>query len=437
MLVVVVAAPVAATAATADVEPYPIFGVVYLAAPGEANVLSASAGGTLAAANLSFADLGASITAGSGCTSGGPHAVACSANFVGPLGIVALNDRDDSARLPASPALGGWIVDGGAGDDSVDAGAAAFGAGATVNGGPGNDVLTGSEVDDKLDGGPGDDVIYGQAGFDTLDGGGGRDKLFGGGKGRDSLVDGDREGSVDADVLDGGGRGLLDYSSRTRPVRVDLTNPGHDGENGEGDVVRGISQVRTGAGNDTLIGTNGDNALDGGRGADRIVGRGGRDRLVTTNGDLVDAGPGNDSIDVGPLASATVTCGSGSDLVHTSATGTSSAGPLLSRSCERLLTFLGSFSPPRPVAASRRGRLVFSVTCLDCGAVRLDITAAKRPFRLLARRRAKLLHARTRVGTRLPRRVARSARQRPVPLRVHFTAGKGPAVNWRFVLRLR
>jgi Ca2+-binding RTX toxin-like protein len=48
----------------------------------------------------------------------------------------------------------------------------------TVDGGDGNDVLTGSSGDDVLRGGNGDDVLVGGPGTDVLDGGSGNNVVI-------------------------------------------------------------------------------------------------------------------------------------------------------------------------------------------------------------------------------------------------------------------
>jgi Ca2+-binding RTX toxin-like protein len=70
-------------------------------------------------------------------------------------------------------------INGLAGDDVVDASGLAAGLlGLTVDGGAGDDVLTGSAGDDTLLGGDDDDVLIGGPGVDTLDGGAGNNVLI-------------------------------------------------------------------------------------------------------------------------------------------------------------------------------------------------------------------------------------------------------------------
>jgi Ca2+-binding RTX toxin-like protein len=76
-----------------------------------------------------------------------------------------------------------------------------------IDGGDGNDVLTGSAAKNRIDGGLGNDVIDGMGGSDFIRGSDGRDKLYGSGgrdviegeDGRDRLV-----GGCGHDSLDGG-----------------------------------------------------------------------------------------------------------------------------------------------------------------------------------------------------------------------------------------
>jgi hypothetical protein len=74
----------------------------------------------------------------------------------------------------------------------------------TIDGGSGNDLLTGGSARNVISGGTGNDVLYGDGGDDVLLGGDGNDDLFGG-SGNDVLV-----GGNGCDVLDGGiGRDVL------------------------------------------------------------------------------------------------------------------------------------------------------------------------------------------------------------------------------------
>jgi Ca2+-binding RTX toxin-like protein len=85
-------------------------------------------------------------------------------------------------------------------------------AGVTLLGGPGNDILIGTQspspIGDRLEGGSGDDVLSGLAGNDILLGGSGQDQLNGG-PGDDTLEGGDDSDTITTgtgvDTVDGGG----------------------------------------------------------------------------------------------------------------------------------------------------------------------------------------------------------------------------------------
>ncbi len=116
--------------------------------------------------------------------------------------------------LCQAPAIAGFVVNAGAGDDRV--GVARNGTvPVTLRGGAGDDVLVGGAGPDKLLGGPGDDVLIGRGGADLLHGGPGNDRLLGG-PGSDVLVGGPGE-----DVLRGG-----PGEDREHQTRVPRKRPG-------------------------------------------------------------------------------------------------------------------------------------------------------------------------------------------------------------------
>jgi Ca2+-binding RTX toxin-like protein len=68
---------------------------------------------------------------------------------------------------------------GGEGDDVIEASGLKAGALTLIeDGGPGADILIGSEGPDVLLGGEGDDILNGGPGLDVLDGGTGNNVLF-------------------------------------------------------------------------------------------------------------------------------------------------------------------------------------------------------------------------------------------------------------------
>lgn len=119
----------------------------------------------------------------------------------------------------------------------------------TINGGAGNDVMTGNTFANTLNGGLGDDQLHGGTGDDTLNGGDGADTLSG-------------DGGNDA--LNGG---------------------------------LGDDELRGYAGNDTMYGGDGADILIGGTGLDLYFGEGGDDFMTNRDGiaETIECGDGVDS----------------------------------------------------------------------------------------------------------------------------------------------
>ncbi|MBB4766161.1 calcium-binding protein [Amorphoplanes digitatis] len=190
-----------------------------------------------------------------------------------------------------------------------------------VEGGNGNDRLTGHSGHDSLAGGPGNDTLRGLGGNDYLTGHQGQDRLEGG-DGND-MLDGDYDSTdAAADVLlGGGGVDSVHYSQYTRPITVDLDGASRDdGQAGEHDTVgsdveileggRGsdhltgnaaANRIFGGSGNDVLRGGGGDDLLSGDDGADTLYGEAGDDWLDTGGGSY----PESDHLDGGDNATET------------------------------------------------------------------------------------------------------------------------------------
>jgi Ca2+-binding RTX toxin-like protein len=234
--------------------------VTFTAAPGERNDVSVS----LPAANVVVVhDAGAPV---SGCTTVDANTVRCT-----PVDIVSLCI---AVRL-------------GDGDDTASA------ANAEIDGGPGDDRLT--VENGILNGGPGADVLTATGSYGV------------------AFVDGDGpHPAADHYIGAPGTQSTLDYSGRRDDLRVDL----RAGTAAEDRVLGDIHGVTGGAGDDVLIGTDGNDTLVGGPGADRLVGLAGDDTLFTGaqfgdpdkrelpapdvvaagTGDLIDCGPGLDTV---------------------------------------------------------------------------------------------------------------------------------------------
>ncbi|WP_424928560.1 calcium-binding protein [Amaricoccus tamworthensis] len=166
--------------------------------------------------------------------------------------------------------------------------------------GSGDDDITGNDDANLLQGGDGDDYLNGGKGKDTLEGGAGNDTLDGGGG---------------TDLLDGGeGFDIADYSGLTSDVDVELWsyyNGNHGniifkGKSWDPETLISIEGIRTGsgddridagwdntnhveidsgAGNDTISGSQYDDVIYGGAGNDQIYGNDGSDTLYGGDGD--------------------------------------------------------------------------------------------------------------------------------------------------------
>ncbi|MDJ0662205.1 MAG: cadherin-like domain-containing protein, partial [Crocosphaera sp.] len=137
-------------------------------------------------------------------------------------------------------------------------------------------TVTLRDPDLTVNGSPGDDILSGGTGHDTLVGFGGDDLLDGG-------------AGPEGDYLDGGaGTDTVDYSTSSAGVTVDLTmkNDGaarlQKGGDAQDDRLISVENLIGSAHADTLTGDDGDNVLDGGAGPE---------------GDYLDGGAGIDTVD--------------------------------------------------------------------------------------------------------------------------------------------
>lgn len=265
--------------------------------------------------------------------------------FTVPSTTFTINGGDDAdsitiASLDSSFA-GAVVVNGNAGDDSIDV--SAIGLSTSLGGGLGDDLLIGGAAADFLNGGAGDDTAAGNEGNDTLNGGSGRDVLDGG-SGDDTVSGQGGSGDVltggSGDDLVNGGAGI-DTIFETADVNFTLTATSLAGNGsdtltsierailvgGDSDNLidtsmftgMGIEGVLLlgGSGNDVLIGSPHVDQLNGSAGNDTLLGGGNRDTLRGGSGsDVLNGGGGNDLI-VGQGGSGDVlTGGSGDDTLN-------------------------------------------------------------------------------------------------------------------------
>lgn len=199
-------------------------------------------------------------------------------------------------------------VNGGGGDDTilVDQGGVWGGTPAVVlDGGEGNDTITGSVLGDTIYGGGGIDTILAGDGNDWIDAGAGNDGANGGtghdtiygGSGGDTLY-----GWTGNDYMDGGTEGDQLYGGDDHDTLIDGAGVTYDflsGENGDDRVLAsdGGDILYGGFGNDTLSGGWGGDYLYGEDGLDYLDGGGEGDQLYGGNDDDTLADGGGDTYD--------------------------------------------------------------------------------------------------------------------------------------------
>ncbi|MCG8504601.1 MAG: cadherin domain-containing protein [Sphingomonadales bacterium] len=225
--------------------------------------------------------------------------------LTGAQGVDHIFGNDGNDIL--SGLAGADLLEGGFGNDDLSGGDGAD----TLRGGAGDDTLNGNADNDVLEGGAGVDLLYGGGGDDNLQGGDGADTLMGqgqndtlaGGAGDDILI-----GGAGADSLDGGtGLDTADYSASASAVTVDLAANTATGGDAQGDTFANIEKVIGTSGADSLTGGTIAETLDGGGGADTLTGGAGGDTLI--------GGAGNDTI-YGGDGQDTLYGGDGDDTLH-------------------------------------------------------------------------------------------------------------------------
>jgi len=230
------------------------------------------------------------------------------------------------------------VIDGQVGDDTISAMNALFGNSlVSLNGGAGNDTITGGGDSDIINGGDGEDLLSGNADGDLIDGGDGND-VINGDDGSDTLL-----GNIGNDTVNGGdgndsltgsfGNDVLMGNAGNDTVRGGFGNDNINGATGddllEGDQDNdtlaggsGADSLDGGTGNDTIKGQSGNDQIKGGDGNDRIEGNSGADTIDAGDGndtvfggngrDIIDGGDGNDSVN-GMLGRDTIIGGDGND----------------------------------------------------------------------------------------------------------------------------
>jgi serralysin len=163
----------------------------------------------------------------------------------------------------------------------------------TIDGGADRDTVRGGEAGDLIDGKAGNDLLQGEGGDDTITGGDGRDTLKGG-DGNDILYidssDGLVEGGTGFDTANAVAAtvpsGFTFTASAASSLELIQGNDGNDSINAA--ALTTTVTIIAFAGNDTLRGGSGDDALSGLEGNDSLLGGLGFDQMH--------GGVGNDTI---------------------------------------------------------------------------------------------------------------------------------------------
>ena len=280
------------------------------AVPAQAAVSSASIVGTTATLNLDGADDNVTVSVSGGLlvhgqTSGG------------------LNSGSDwNSATPGDqtvPADGTFVVvvNGGDGNDSLTVLAKNTEiVTAALNGGTGDDVLTGSDTGDSLEGLDGNDRLVGAKGADDMNGGDGNDTLvWNNGDGSDSIDGGAGNDTTEvngnqtlgdtftldpnADRIKFQRTNLVPFTLDTATERFQVNGLGGDDSVTASDGVGALTllSVDGGDGADTVNGSDGPDLIVGGEGNDVLNGGGGDDRIVGDRGnDMMNGGAGDDTL---------------------------------------------------------------------------------------------------------------------------------------------
>jgi Ca2+-binding RTX toxin-like protein len=285
-------------------------GFAVTATPAQAAAISASINDLTATLNLDGADDDVTVS-----VSGG---LLVHEQFTGGLNSRADWDSttDGDQTVPADGTFT-VIVNGGDGNDSLTV-LANFDEVAAVglDGGPGDDVLTGAASSDTLNGGEGNDRLVGAGGADVVNGGAGNDTLvWNNGDGSDILNgDAGNDGTeVNGAATAGDVFSLEPNAGRVKFQRTNLkvftldasterfqvNGLGGDDSVTANDGVGALTllSVDGGAGADTVTGSDGADLILGGEGNDVLSGGGGDDRVVGDRGaDTMNGGSGDDTL---------------------------------------------------------------------------------------------------------------------------------------------
>lgn len=179
---------------------------------------------------------------------------------------------------PVTVTVGGGAVSGAPGEQDDIANDVEI-----VTGSRGNDVLVCGANTCTLNGGPGNDALSPGSGSATLNGDEGDDTFDMGVSGTNPTV-----------TINGGkGTDLVDYSSRTNAIVIDMNTLAISGEGENSSIGKDVENAKCGSGGCRVYGNDLDNTFWGGAGNDVMFGAGGSDTFIMAMAD------GNDSISGG------------------------------------------------------------------------------------------------------------------------------------------
>ncbi|MCK1511250.1 M10 family metallopeptidase C-terminal domain-containing protein [Bradyrhizobium sp. 190] len=219
------------------------------------------------------------------------------------FGVDEYNGGEGSDTLDYSFANGLWVnlQTGELGDIGNPVAVEHFTSIENFIGGAGDDVITGSDVANRLEGGDGNDDIFGGAGDDWINAGYGKDRVDGG------------EGS---DTLEYRFANGLEVNLELGEIR-DIGSPT------VAERFSNIENVRTGSGNDIITASNAVNVMDGGEGNDTFKFQ----TAAAANGDTILGFEPGDRLDLSGIDADTGTGGSQSfTLVNGAATAAGQLG---------------------------------------------------------------------------------------------------------------
>ena len=234
-------------------------------------------------------------------------------------------------NLTASGGAQVYVVSGGGGADTINAsGVTNPNAAVILNGGAGNDTITGGAAADLIVGGGGVDNLTGNAGNDIFDLSGGN-ATVNPGDGTDTVryivvnpagetVSLSATATERLEMIGGSGPDHLTVAGGA-PLFIVTGGGGNDTIDASGVTnVNAAVTLRGDGGNDTITGSEGPNLIEGGTGNDSLIAAGGNDTLSDGSGnDSLSGGTGDDRFLLSSLGVDAVQDSSGRDTADFSA----------------------------------------------------------------------------------------------------------------------